>query len=346
MPYHLSKDGKTVMGPGGKPVPGGKHGSKASALRHLRALYANVKKSDVVAETLQKGDVAGHEFHGNQWTGAGVPSGLPSNPSAVTEKLAAQHAERMSKFEVDKEGNLTRKTGALVTTIAPSPYNKNLLEVSHYREIGGKSESLNIGPQKTYATQYEAARIATIEHASMGARLERQALPKESFFNAPEKYSVKKGDIVTNYSAIFSELMKGDMPEGTRVYLREADGKFAKGDVPGHEFHGNQYSEGGGSGGSSELAGTGAKADTKEYSWGKLTTVADKGGGYRAVIHPENREAIAKLEPGKTHIFTDEQGHSWAATRAMSDNSKIQLQGIGHTPQSYRLAFDRNHVVD
>src|SRR5258706_14223359 len=45
MPYHLSKDKKTVLQADGKPVPGGRHKSPAEALAHLQALEANVSDS-------------------------------------------------------------------------------------------------------------------------------------------------------------------------------------------------------------------------------------------------------------------------------------------------------------
>lgn len=60
--------------------------------------------------------------------------------------------------------------------------------------------------------------------------------------------------------------------------LKEA--ATVKGDVPGHEFHGNQYSEGGGSGGGeSESGGSGGTSSSGESSSsgsGNITSNTDK----------------------------------------------------------------------
>ncbi len=45
MPYRIQKRGDrhVVVKEDGQPVPGGAHRDRASALRHLKALYANVR---------------------------------------------------------------------------------------------------------------------------------------------------------------------------------------------------------------------------------------------------------------------------------------------------------------
>ena len=110
---------------------------------------------------------------------------------------------------------------------------------------------------------------------------------------------------------------------------RDKDGKFSP--------------DGGGDAGSAALeAKKGSTAKTDEYAWGKLTTV-DRGNSYRAVLHPEHRSAIAKLPEGGSHVFKDEQGVTWKATRS---GETIHLQGQGRGSEHKSLGFDRKHIVD
>ena len=46
MPYHLSEDGKVVLGEDNKPVPGGQHDTHADALAHMQAMNINVHDVD------------------------------------------------------------------------------------------------------------------------------------------------------------------------------------------------------------------------------------------------------------------------------------------------------------
>lgn len=46
MPAHLSEDGKTVLDPSGKPVPGGKHETHAQALAHMQAMNINLRREE------------------------------------------------------------------------------------------------------------------------------------------------------------------------------------------------------------------------------------------------------------------------------------------------------------
>jgi hypothetical protein len=73
----------------------GRHPSKGEAEAQLRALYAN--KDDDMSD-LTKGDVPGHEFHGNQYTGSGGDKeyAAESDRRTAAEKASA-HASAMSQ---------------------------------------------------------------------------------------------------------------------------------------------------------------------------------------------------------------------------------------------------------
>lgn len=74
----------------------------------------------------------------------------------------------------------------------------------------------------------------------------------------------------------------------------------------------------------------------------KLTVDADEyrtkvdGGGWSAIIHPEDREAIESLKPGQEHKFTDEQDMDWRVTNA---GDGYNLNGAERGNENYKGNF-------
>lgn len=131
------------------------------------------------------------------------------------------------------------------------------------------------------------------------------------------------------------EYTMNNRPLGIGDFLIELKEATFKGDVPGHEFHGNQYSDGGGSSGGSESSGNSGSSGSGE-SWktgsgraksavrvnghpvrGKMTsehvahevdkpsglTMSHSGGSFNFYRHSSGKVAVR----GRGGELTDEQ---------------------------------------
>lgn len=191
------------------PLPVDKIPSIPFAVDRVFLKIGDIKET--MAFSVLKGDVQGHEFHGNQWTGGSGGAAaavkewdakLPVNPfyereSILNNRSAIQIKAFDGKLMIDSIRSLEKGKGH-------------------------GSEAL-----KTVLALADKYHVATTLHA--------KAFGDKTLSNA---------DLMKWYSRYGFKKIRGNAQDG---YEMERPAQVAKGDVPGHEFHGNQYTAGGGS---------------------------------------------------------------------------------------------------
>ena len=172
---------------------------------------------------LLKGDVEGHEFHGNQWTGGGGPA---------EENLAAY---RVATGEYNK----------VRTEVAPLREKLEYYEARQSRFGGPKNakEAQAAADLVNQIHEYEP-RLRAAEAKMIVAR--ERVYPKQGRdvpFNNPVASSnspTKKSEGTVRTVA----LVPGGLAKLLTDRAAQLKPRLLKGDVPGHEFHGNQWIDG------------------------------------------------------------------------------------------------------
>lgn len=204
-------DGYHIMSHDGSKHLGGPY-SKAKAKKRLAQI--EYFKQKAATATFFKGDVAGHEFHGNQWGGA-------------VGRVLGTTADHVNM-----------KTGWLNQHIVVSP--KKGEDIQHILSAKAKLE-------------HEGLRVHARNDGSLV--VQRPASP-----SLRDALAGKQPNMMHQYGTLGASLMRAeDEAEVQKVFFSEdATGKnplvggLSKGDVAGHEFHGNRFT--GGLGGNEDIA--------------------------------------------------------------------------------------------
>ena len=185
--------------------------SEADCAR-MRAKYTEVKAEE--AANVSKGDVVGHEFHGNQYTHGAASTALRSIASAYDKRGGKNAAENKRRYLL---------AGRLAQRIEKDP-SKSVEE--HIDAQRGELEQ-DLQLSKDYLAQLN--RIPSALQEVGDGRYEA----KQDVADSQAK--------LASHDAVVGLLTQ--RLEGSRTGVIKSEVKVQKGDVPGHEFHGNQYAE-------------------------------------------------------------------------------------------------------
>ena len=201
-----------------------------------RAKYAEVKAEAPMAKSavqflgeiaqwqaVQKGDVQGHEFHGNQYTGDHA------------KKLAKAAATTAILYNNDKINNEQLKT--LLQGKNPKPYFKGGA-IGEHRDIGDNHRQLreDLEGHPSADVHYDAERAhydARKAAEDVVSTIDRGGSKKE--INSALQNWVSAASLASVGSQFADETTPSDLSKSLSGHT------FTKGDVEGHAFHGNQY---------------------------------------------------------------------------------------------------------
>jgi hypothetical protein len=222
---------------------------------------------------VQKGDVQGHAFHGNQWTGVGAElHGVLDRakafydaggkvevlkPSKAKEKYyTPELAEKLDKLHEASGEDLSHASmirAALHDGEDDEDYGTRIL-------VATDKDGNVVAAMKAYTKDYDPYQDRTgVSVPSVGSlgtvRGAASALEQRVAGLAASKEKYVFGDVGLD-SASFHYNALGRQVEGNHSYwtpeqcrqLADAITTVKKGDVPGHDFHGNQWTGGLGGG--------------------------------------------------------------------------------------------------
>ena len=186
---------------------------------------------------LTKGDVEGHEFHGNQWTGGEGGATTPQNdgrntPGSTVSRIDHPAGEESWMTEADHQEISARaaKGDWERSAIVPSQ-----VEVHNY--ANGVSIKSKVSTNMT-----STERITAEDARAIGPRL--QAISYEPIvrveFHAPNSNMTS----VQNFSGQQAEALGYILSRISAPTAKLQSPMITKGDVEGHEFHGNQWTGG------------------------------------------------------------------------------------------------------
>lgn len=204
-------------------------------------------------EGVSKGDIKGHEFHGNQWT-VSMPGDYTYRPERGSAPNATQNPDGTYTWHQD-HNDLVREA---LAKLKGSPVG-----------IGyGLRDEPATSPQIAKAKALYASVLYELQHnATDTPKLYRGSKSDDNFTRPFDEWSESKS-IASNFAKKYGGEVQS-LPAGTKGiriadYLGEGGGYLGaekgwlvaqspveKGDVSGHEFHGNQYT--GGRGGTATL---------------------------------------------------------------------------------------------
>jgi chaperonin cofactor prefoldin len=174
-------------------------------------------------EEVREGDVPGHEFHGNQYTGGGGGGGSEKGGAGGkqgAEKALARNVASQADKLSNKATNYAEKA-----------------DRSGTKEDFATAASLH----RSAANAYDRAQEVT-QDASLTDEYEENSAYHRS---EAEDYEQKTRDVAKYGSAERGAARRAAFEKKVARAAEEVE----EGDVPGHEFHGNQYSGGTGTGG-------------------------------------------------------------------------------------------------
>jgi predicted ABC-type ATPase len=200
---------------------------------------------------LQKGDVEGHEFHGNQWTGGG--GALATSGQIERDKGLRDYLEMVSKMsEAGPRGSIEEyvlKNGQAFqssTRKLPESVRAGKLGLCFMNAYQAADTHSNLTYVEGFATVYGAP----IAHAWTVDERNRVIDPTwsgKNMLTSGTAYFGVKMPIDKVRETIYARGKYGVLhnPEQGFPLLRgEHQTRLGKGDLPGHEFHGNQWTEG------------------------------------------------------------------------------------------------------
>jgi len=219
-----------------------------------------------------KGDVAGHEFHGNQWTGGGGDGerAMPANDSTRMDNAP------------ESVQQLDRQVGE------GSEYKQFVTENDNGSGCDDIAQAVerDFGIKQVYGT-FTTKDGTTEDH---------------SWNVTPEGWIVDGAQYVFNQNGDSSSRFNYYAPgapqfkEGTGWQFK-SESPAIKGDVAGHEFHGNQWTggEGGGESGSSKFSGS----DFKELTPKEARQLFTAKGNSMTPDRPDLAKAYADRQMAK-----------------------------------------------
>ena len=175
-------------------------------------IKAAPKRDEMAALLVRKGDVAGHEFHGNQYTGGG--SNKPSNSKDLRPELVARGVESAARRGAGGSANTT---------------------------------SMHTSGETDHSVAVNTGSSAAAQSSGAAAREYLQSAGfRQTYEEAGGASTVHEHPVSGLVATVRTPSAKAS---GDRVHIRVAlgnkgGGSVAKGDVAGHEFHGNQWTGG------------------------------------------------------------------------------------------------------
>ena len=312
-----------------------KFGSIATCTDQEAKDYANSLLEASGSQHIIKGDVAGHEFHGNQYEQVGSANapkvlyhGSPADPAKLMSqgikgsksRLGGSKGSGIKYVSMTDNPNLARGFGKNVLTVDPT--GMKFLDFKNAFTIG-RSEP-------TWAGEVQAIRNLGLPDYATRAILQSKENGGEIALGNKEFRSALKAD---GYDGVTfdSPDASGATTQGAKEYRIFSDIKpaqitgtqdvVAKGDKKGHEFHGNQYEAG--------EAGGGWKALTPhEYA---QSLVDERLGMIERACKGESAEFRARITPiilgGDTPeaVLREETQRAEGAKTFKLDGSKTTL---------------------
>lgn len=218
-------------------------------------------------DVVEKGDVEGHEFHGNQWTG-GAENNYEGLQTAQNEKDIAANSEmgrgwfimpdkvhtlvdvttdsgeesnsHVGIFQIAKHPEIFGLDKVQIAKVIAGVESGNPEGAGEIRSIWDSVQQQGIVRVRDYSVEDGAERIIGMEYSSQKVGLDTiqnyissGKIPSDS----RAQYSIETEDMYVNTS--LANLV------ASRSYRElESLSKSLKGDVEGHEFHGNQWTQG------------------------------------------------------------------------------------------------------
>lgn len=211
----------------------------------LAAIVEYVQTSEKVIATLleRKGDIAGHEFHGNRWTGGLGSAGALASRVAVQRHIDFMHEQDHASHALD----LLKRTGGFTYDPAEHRFTNvgdHGFAVSPYK---GREAVFTSPITRADLEEYirkNADVLGLPGHAIGGWDDENGRQVLDVSVIAPTKDEALTIAHANDQDAIF------DFAAGQSIAAKAADGEI-KGDTAGHEFHGNRFT--GGIGGHADI---------------------------------------------------------------------------------------------
>jgi hypothetical protein len=300
------------------------------------------------------GDVSGHEFHGNQWSGGGH--------TVVREPVP--HANRAFIYIKDKDGktlgDIEHKTQWFEAKDGSAEgYSLNII----YASVPEGERGKGIGKELYHELHKEAARqenpYVTGEVTSQGVlRLRNQEFGEPVEIRDNDKtYTLQEAMALLDPTSPEKEgKIRGTKHKAFFVTSKVSLPKpRAAGDVEGHEFHGNQWSGGGGGGkskaASAERASQASLAAQQTHPLAHPPVVI--GMTSRTVPHQDVKNYVAAYGqeftsaplPAGVEKGPDNQCYRNASLLVMEDKSLDFAEGFAEADGLPGLAFQHAWAV-
>jgi len=191
---------------------------------------------------LAKGDVVGHEFHGNQWHSEGHAD------SAIAGHKAGASAMKSLAVKYNGEGRTVAAKSALDAQNAHEEAGKA------WQDVKDKSEAVQNAVEIAGATDatpemksaYFQAKgdlnDALDRATSATQRAQSLSDGARGFPENPVTQKTTEVDLSGYFKSVEEpEMSDAEITAWVQSAMGETPAPFAKGDTPGHAFHGNQY---------------------------------------------------------------------------------------------------------
>lgn len=242
--------------------------------------YADALIQAGASSEVKKGDIEGHIFHGNQWVAGSLDE--------LTKKIEQDHPE--VKLDIsEKNDNIS-----LTRIVVPKDQRNSGIGTQIMRHITNYADSKGITVSLTPSTEYGGNKSGL-----------------ERFYRSLGFVPNKGRTADTRISD--SWIRRSPITKGELTYTEQLVA-FAKGDLPGHDFHGNQYTLGMG----------GTTPDGRSYE--KLEARA--------------KEIAKELGYGDYPKFAENLVRVAANSKTLADYAGVTESGRGHLKLA-NLVFDR-----
>ena len=250
-----------------------------------RAKYAEVKAEE--AAGVQKGDLPGHAFRGNQWTSLGAKAEKLNDAVKLLSTRNTSMATRSTPEEIRSLARvhlgIAMQHIAVVEQHDELPYLTDASEVgaeAHQALMDSSYEAQGVHDEAANAHQEASAaliHVADLMESGAAEPAIKEAMYEAKIASADALAASREGDKTSlphpvgdsefsdhDYKLMVSDRQDEQLGKSTEI---------TKGDLPGHEFHGNQWS--------TMPAGHGARdfdTDQAVAQIGKMNILAISGG--------------------------------------------------------------------
>jgi hypothetical protein len=265
---------------------------------------AEREKLTAVVSALEFGDVSGHEFHGNQWTGN---VGNVETLRGLAKK--AQQTGTLDTFKTIHEAALGHgEIGSVNDDLDLDTVTERQVQMAHKQIYEASQRAL------TKAGAPETIEVFRKGRGQHDTGVVSVSTRKLDTFTEPQKYTISRSDVLTYGEGLQRGNFKEDELQVEADKLRAAVTSSLAiefGDSEGHAFHGNQYTK--------------VDAGDKEH-WDK--------------VHAQEDADMKYAQQGATlHAALEDWTHNGESARAIRHDAEDILNGHG-TP-SDRPGVDR-----